>query len=92
MFNFTDMLSNPRAQEAMLKLMSQQMANFSPEQKEAIARVNAKVIKRPRRLEISLGESDDPTVAKWITGFVNGWSDLLPKILQSAGFTVDLYE
>jgi hypothetical protein len=92
MFNFSDMLNNPRAQEAMLKLMSQQMANFSPEQKEAIARVSAKVIKRPRGLEIALGEGDDPTVDKWITGFINGWSDLLPKILQSAGFTVDLYE
>jgi len=92
MFNFSDMLSNPRAQEAMLKLMSQQMANFSPEQKLAIARVKAKVIKRSRGLEIALGDSDDPTVEKWISGFINGWGDLLPKILQSAGFTVDLYE
>ena len=92
MFDFTQMLNNPQAQDAMLRLMSQQMANFSPEQREAIASVKTRVIKSSRGLEVDIGECPDPTVDKWIIGFVGGWFDLFPKVLQVAGFSVDLYE
>ena len=92
MFDLSQMLNNPQAQDAMLRLMSQQMANFSQEQRDAIAGVSIRVVKRPRGLEVDIGECPESTVDKWIIGFVGGWFDLFPKVLQAAGFRVDLYE
>ena len=92
MFDLSQMLNNPQAQEAMLRLMAQQMSNFSPEQRQAIAGVSTRVIKRPRGLEVDIGECPDPTVDNWIINFVGGWFDLMSRALQAAGFNVDVYE
>ena len=54
------MLGSPQAQEAMFRLIAEQMAQAPPEKRAAMSQVEVAIVRKPRGLTLSIGESDDP--------------------------------
>ncbi len=86
------MFQSPQTREMMFNMLAQQMAQAPPEKREAMSRVTATVEKLDRGMVVSFGPSDDEGVETMISSSIEGWADMMARMFQSMGFSVEIVE
>ena len=92
MFDFMQMAGTPQSQEMLFRMMSQQMAQFPPDVREAISKVEVIIKKSERGFELNIGQSDHSEVEGIVRQSVSGWINLLSRGFQAVGYRVKVYE
>jgi hypothetical protein len=91
MFDFMQM-GSPQSQEMLFRMMSQQMAQFPPDMREAISKVEVVIKRGEHGFELNIGKSDHERVEEVIRQSVGGWINLLSRGFQAVGYRVKIYE
>jgi len=86
------MMSNPQALDSFFGMMSQKVAQESPEKQEALGRVKVTVERTERSLQLSIGRSDNLEIEQEINRVLEAWTMMLARGFQSMGFRVEIVD
>lgn len=86
------MFESPEAREMMFNMITQQMGKAPPEKREALSRVMVTIEKSDRSLGLAFGPSGDEEVEAMISNNIENWSDMMARMFQSMGFSVEIVE
>lgn len=87
-----NLFGSPGSQDMLFGLIAQQMAQLPEEKRLALGKVEVVIIKKPRGLNLSIGESGDPEIAQDISRYLETWTVTLARFFQATGLKVKLYE
>jgi hypothetical protein len=89
---FQQMAENPQTREMIFRMVAQKVAEAPPEMRDALARVTVTLEKTERGMRLDVSPSDDRQVEDIIKGAVGGWTEMVARGFQSAGFHVEIVE
>lgn len=87
-----EMFGGPQSQETLFRFMAQQVAQAPPEMREAMARVEVIIVRKPGGINLVVAKADDDRAANVISNSLNTWSGFLSSAFQALGCRVKLYE
>lgn len=74
-------------------MVQQQIAQFPPEKRVALSKIEARVVKRFPEIKVELmGDGTDPEVKSMMETMFNSLGETLPKVTSLLGLKVKLYE
>jgi hypothetical protein len=86
------MMSNPQALDTFFGMMSQKVAQESPEKREALGRVKVTLERTERSLQLAVGRSDNLEIEQEINQVLEAWTTMLARGFQSMGFRVEIVD